>query len=325
MLSKENAFPVSIIKGDINGLKQINDALGHLHGDELIIAISKIIREYINEPGIVARTGGDDFSIILPDVANAEANKLMMQIESDCNEYISKAKNVMCHTSISLGCATKTNERDSLASIIKTAEDNMYRNKLLEKKSMHSSVISSMITALLERSQETEEHALRLFELSKAIGHVLNLDSEQQSDLELLSVLHDIGKIGIKDSILNKPGKLTDEEWVEMKKHPEIGYRIAIATPELAPIADYILTHHERYDGNGYPQGLKGNDIPLISRILAVVDAYDAMTEDRPYRKAMSKEAALCEISKNSGTQFDPEIANIFIEVLTNNDLVVLL
>lgn len=316
LLSKENDFPISIIIGDINGLKQINDALGYFHGDELIIAISKIMNGYITEPGIVARTGGDDFSILLPGVSNAEANNLMMQIESDCNEYISEAKNVMYHTSISLGCATKTNERDSLVSTIKNAEDNLYRNKLLQKKSIHSSVISSMITALQERSQETEEHALRLSELCKAVGHALNLNGRQLDDLELLSVLHDIGKIGIKDSILNKPEKLTDEEWREMEKHPEIGYRIAISSPGLEPIAYYILTHHEHYDGNGYPQGIKGNNIPLISRILAVVDAYDAMTEDRPYREAMTQEAALIEISKSSGKQFDPEIVKIFIDVL---------
>jgi len=129
-------------------------------------------------------------------------------------------------------------------------------------------------------------------------------------------MLHDIGKIGIDDKILNKPGKLTEEEWAIMKRHPEIGYRIARASHKLARIADYILTHHERWDGAGYPKGLKGEDIPLLSRILAVADAYDAMTEDRVYRKAMSKEQAVEEIRRNAGTQFDPLIANIFIETI---------
>ena len=175
-----------------------------------------------------------------------------------------------------------------------------------------------MKTALSEKSQETEEHAQRLVKLSKAVGLAITLTDEQFDELELFATLHDIGKIGIDDGILNKPGKLTDVEWLEMKRHSEIGYRIAMSSPELMSIAEYILTHHERFDGTGYPQGLIGENIPLLSRIVAVVDAYDAMTEDRPYRKGMSKEAAMSEIIKNSGKQFDPDIAKIFIEILSN-------
>jgi HD-GYP domain-containing protein (c-di-GMP phosphodiesterase class II) len=132
--------------------------------------------------------------------------------------------------------------------------------------------------------------------------------------IELLATLHDIGKVGINERILKKPGQLDEEEWIEMKKHPEIGYRIAMSSPNLASIADYILCHHERWDGTGYPQNLKGNDIPLISRIIAVVDAYDAMTQKRVYRKAMTHEEAIEEIKKGSGSQFDPQIVQIFTE-----------
>jgi diguanylate cyclase (GGDEF)-like protein len=297
-------------------LKLVNDALGHAKGNELIVAISNILRDCVMEQGIIARTGGDDFSIILPETSNEEAKKLMKRIEVACNEYISKSKNSIYHASISLGCATKVNKLDSLGSIIKNAEDTMFRNKLLQNKSMHSSVISSMKTTLLAKSQETEEHALRLIQLSRAVGQKMKLTDEQLNELELLSTLHDIGKIGVSDSIINKPGKLSEEERVLMKKHPEIGYRIAMTSQELLPIAEYILCHHERYDGKGYPQGLKGNDIPLLSRIIAVVDAYDAMTEDRPYRKAMTKEAAIAEIRRNAGTQFDPEIAKILTDII---------
>jgi len=127
-------------------------------------------------------------------------------------------------------------------------------------------------------------------------------------------MLHDIGKIGIDDAILNKPGALTADEWAIMKTHPEIGYRIAMSSPELVTIAEYILTHHERWDGKGYPQGLKGEEIPQLSRILAVSDSYDAMTQNRVYRTAISKEDAAEEIEKNAGTQFDPDIVKIFLE-----------
>jgi len=128
-------------------------------------------------------------------------------------------------------------------------------------------------------------------------------------------MLHDIGKVGIDDSILKKPGRLTDREWAIMKKHTEIGYRIAMSSPELEKIAEYILTHHERWDGKGYPYGLKGEEIPLLSRILAIADSYDAMTEDRVYRKAMSHEEAIEEIKRNAGTQFDPFIAELFLQI----------
>ena len=156
--------------------------------------------------------------------------------------------------------------------------------------------------------------------MARAIGEKMELSQLELDQLELLSMLHDIGKVAVPDRILNKPDKLTAEEWIEMKKHPEIGYRIAASSPELAPIAEYILCHHERWDGKGYPQGLSGEEIPLLSRILSVVDAYDAMTENRAYRKALEKEKALAEIRDNLGTQFDPKIAAIFLDILLGSE-----
>lgn len=199
---------------------------------------------------------------------------------------------------------------------VKEAEENMHNRKLLNRKSSRSTIISSIMGTVYIRSQETEEHAKRLVDLSVRVGRKLNISQKDMDNLELFAMLHDIGKIGIDNSILNKPGKLSKNEWEIMKKHSEIGYRIAMSSPELEPIAEYILAHHERWDGNGYPQGLKGEEIPLLSRILAVVDSYDAMTEDRVYRKAMTHQAAIEEIKKNAGTQFDPNIAQIFIDSL---------
>lgn len=148
------------------------------------------------------------------------------------------------------------------------------------------------------------------------IGEKIGLSQNNMDQLHLFSMLHDIGKIAIDDRILNKPGKLTSEEWMEMKKHPEIGYRIAMSTIELKSSAEFILTHHERWDGKGYPQGLSGEEIPLLSRILGIADAYDAMTEDRVYRKAMAHEEAVAEIIKNKGTQFDPQLAQLFADLI---------
>ena len=140
------------------------------------------------------------------------------------------------------------------------------------------------------------------------------MSGNELDELVLLAALHDIGKIAVPDHILKKPGPLSSEEWIIMKGHSEIGYRIALAAPELASISELILTHHERWDGAGYPKGLKGKEIPLLSRILSIIDAFDAMTNNRPYRKGTTKEKAFAELNRNAGTQFDPGLVKIFIE-----------
>jgi HD-GYP domain-containing protein (c-di-GMP phosphodiesterase class II) len=207
----------------------------------------------------------------------------------------------------------------SLLEIERVAEDFMYRRKLLERASSQSAILSLINSTMYEKSQETEAHAERLKKLSRLLGEKMELSENELNSLELLAALHDIGKVTIDEKILNKPGKLTPEEWIEIKKHPDAGYRIAMASPKLMPIADLILCHHERWDGTGYPQGLKGEEIPLLSRMISVIDAYDVMTEYRSYRRPISKTAALEEIKRCAGTQFDPQIAQTFIELMMEN------
>lgn len=313
-LDKLRQWPLSIIIGDINGLKLINDAFGHAEGDKCLVRMANILRSCTREGDILARVGGDEFSILLPNTTSEAAQQICNQIESDCIQYESITDKEVYYTSISLGHATKTMEHEPFERIALIAEEFMYKRKLLDHKSVHSAILTSMKTTMFEKSQETEEHAERLVELSKSVGQALNLNDAQLNELELLATLHDVGKISIDHNILNKPGKLTEKEMFEIKKHPEVGYRIAQASAELKPIADYILCHHEYWNGRGYPQGLAGEAIPYLSRIISVVDAYDAMTQDRPYRKAMPKEAAIAEIIKHAGTQFDPDIAKVFVE-----------
>ncbi|MEI8199161.1 MAG: HD domain-containing phosphohydrolase [Eubacteriales bacterium] len=313
-LNTRRMLPISIIMGDVNGLKLTNDAFGHDEGDKLIKEVADILRLCCRNEDVIARIGGDEFSILLPQTTDEEAKEICGRIYAACAKYKDDMVRKSYYPSISLGHATKTELHVSIDSLQKEAEDFMYRRKLLEQKSMHSSLISSIRATMNERSHETEEHSERMIHLSVAVGKILQLSDEQLFELDLLSRLHDIGKISIEEYILSKPGKLTTNEWSKVKLHPEVGCRIAQSSPDLIGIAYYILCHHERWDGNGYPQNLSGENIPLLSRIISIVDSYDAMTQDRPYRKAMSKNEAIDEIRAQSGVQFDPELARVFVE-----------
>lgn len=320
-LDDERQLPLSVIIGDINGLKLINDTFGHAEGDRLIKESAKIIESCCRQGDILARTGGDEFVILMPKTDSATALEVLHNIQNELKKIDSEIGVAMYQHSVSLGFATKENSYEEIRNVLKTAEEYMYQRKLLEANSAHSTIVASIKATLFEKSHETEEHAERLVTLSKAIGMALNLPQIELDKLELLATLHDIGKVGIRDSILTKPGALSESEWAEMKRHPEIGYRIAMTSPELVPVAEGILCHQEWWNGGGYPKGLRGENIPLLSRIIAVVDAYDAMTNDRPYRKAMEPAAAIEIIRKNAGTQFDPIIADIFVDIISEEKI----
>ncbi len=313
-IDNEKQLPITIMIGDINGVKLANDAFSHSEGDRLIIDSAKIISGCLRKEDTVARIGGDEFGIIMPRTDNEAAMGILQKIQAELAAFDSRAARGKLTPSISLGFACKESADEDIHQIIRNAEEYMYQHKLLELNSSHSTIVSSIKATMNENSHETAEHAERLVALTRLIADMLDLLEVEKDRLELLATLHDIGKVGISENILRKPGKLSKDEWIEMKRHPEIGYRIAIATPELIPIAEGILCHHEYWDGNGYPQGLNGENIPLPSRILSVADAYDAMTQDRPYRKAMTHEEAIIEIKRCAGTQFDPNIVQILLD-----------
>jgi len=308
-----NDLPYSVITGDVNALKLTNDLFGHNEGDKLIMETAALLKSSSGQ-GIVARTGGDEFSILLPKTSEEETIRVIAQINRAFEAKKNQTRDQNFFLSISLGFATKTKEDQTISEILKTAEEHMYRRKLLEHQSIRSTLLSTIKELLFSKSNETMEHAERMAQMARRLGGELALGEGDLVSLELMATLHDIGKIGISNNVLSKPGKLDDLEWTEIRRHPEIGYRIALTIPELQGIAGYILCHHEHWDGSGYPQGISGEEIPYISRIVSIIDAFDAMTEDRSYRKGMSSEEAAAEIIRFAGTQFDPVVARVFIE-----------
>lgn len=311
----KNHAPLSIICVDIDGLKLTNDTLGHRAGDDLLISFARLLTKPFRKTDTIARIGGDEFCIILPETTKETAQikageiiKLIEQYNGNCS---------VIPISVSVGVATSQgSEGESVYDIYQAADNNMYQYKLSQAGSPKSKVIDLLLEALTQRDFVAQGHVERLVDMAERMAARLGLSENKKRDLVLLAKVHDLGKVGIPDNILYKPGKLTSEEYKKMKEHPLIGYNIANRSSELAHIANLILHHHEHWDGGGYPDGLRGEEIPLECRILAVIDAYDAMTNTRPYHQGISKEEAIKELKNCSGKQFDPRIIEEFVALL---------
>ncbi len=313
-LDTERNLPISIIMADVNGLKLFNDAFGHAEGDKLLVKAAEIISKELREDEIVARLGGDELVILLPGTDSEEARSIVKRIRAS----ISNIRLKSIELSISFGWDTKNSADQDMNDILKNAEDYMYRNKLFESPNIREKRIKAIINSFYENNSEEEQHSKRVSSLCEATGAAMGMAGAALKELRTLGLLHDIGKIAIDNSILNKPDRLTKEEWNEIKRHPEIGYRILSSVNDMAELAEFILAHHERWDGKGYPKGIKGPDIPLQARIAAVADAYDAMTSKSAYRDPLPESVAVDELEKYAGTQFDPEIVQVFINKVIN-------
>lgn len=313
-LDSEIYLPLTMVIGDVNGLKLVNDTFGHILGDEVLQKVAEVLKKGFRAGDVIARIGGDEFIILLPKTDSLEAEKIIKRI----TELLLQEKIGSIDISISLGYETKNKPAEKIQDIFVSAEDQMYKKKLFESPSMRSRSIQAITNALYEKNKHEELHSQRVSTLCEALGESLGLPQHQIQELKSVGLLHDIGKIAINEEILNKPGNLDEDEWKEIKRHPEIGYRILSTVKEMADMANYVLYHHERWDGNGYPKGLKEEQIPLVSRIIAIVEAYDAMTSMRNYHNGLCDDAVIEELKKNAGTQFDPELVNVFIEKVLN-------
>ncbi|MDD5065627.1 MAG: PAS domain S-box protein [bacterium] len=311
-----NEDAIGIIVCDIDGLKIINDTLGHDKGDMLLLGVKRVLRNSIRPDDIPARVGGDEFAVLLNRTSKEEVENICHRIRDEVGLY--NKEKLELPLSLSVGYAISLVSGKDMVELFKEADNNMYREKLHHRQSLRNAIVQTLMKALEERDFITEGHADRLQKIVEDLANAIRLPEQKIADLKLLAQFHDIGKVGISDRILFKPGPLTKEEYEEMKRHPEIGNRIALSSADLTPIADWILKHQEWWNGKGYPLGLSGEDIPLEARILAIADAFDAMTSDRPYRKAMPKKAAIDEIQRNAGIQFDPALVNVFITLLKN-------
>lgn len=312
-LDTERNFPFTIMVLDVNGLKLTNDAFGHEMGDRLLKTVAEILTKVCRADDIIGRMGGDEFAIMLPKICEKKAETIKQRI-------IVAASNVKLDSvivSLAIGYAIKTSKTQDIETIIIDADNHMYKNKLKHGKFMRNQTIDTVVRNINLKYDKEQIHTEMVSYYCEAIANAMNFNEKEIYYIKIAAVLHDIGKIMIPPELLNKKGKLTKEEFRIIKRHPETGYQILKSVDEYAAIAETVLYHHENWDGTGYPEGIKGESIPLNARIIAVADAYEAMTAMRSYQNTKNKEEAILELKKCAGTQFDPDIVKIFAEIMS--------
>ena len=307
-LDTERNLPMTLVIFDVNGLKLINDAFGHQTADQVLQTVAWALRRECRSDDIIARIGGDEFVLLLPqtewDVAEAISNRIQQSIKCERVQSI--------QLSVSFGWETKRQPEMTMSEVFKNAENNMYVHKLVESASTRHGIVDVILKTLNEKNDSENQHAQRVSGLSAKLAEGMNLERHQVDEIRLLGLIHDIGKIAVREETLAKETPLTLPEWTEIKRHSEIGYKILSASQEYMQIAEHVLHQHERWDGTGYPKGLRGSEISIQSRILAVADAYDAMTSPRVYGKTLTHQEALAELRRFSGIQFDPSVVVSF-------------
>ena len=327
--------PLSVVAGDLDGFKLVNDRLGHHAGDEALQALANDMSKWKRRIDVVARIGGEEFALLLPDTDERGAFLVAERLRRAVQRTFSDRP---LPITISFGIASWPDHGDETELLLRAADKALYAAKDLgrdrsviysaevagmlaaggrsaERGEMQLATVIGLAEALDIRDTGTARHSQTVGRYARLMAEELGLPPDHAERVRVAGVLHDVGKIGISDRVLTKPGPLDEGEWEEMRTHPEIAVRL-LSRPEFTDLCSWIVAHHERLDGNGYPKGIEGDDIPLEARILAVADAYEAMTADRVYRPALGEEAARAELQAGSGTQFDAYVVGAFLTAL---------
>lgn len=307
-------LPISVMVGDLNGLKLTNDIFGHSIGDQLLIAVAKVFLEVCRPEDLVFRWGGDEFVVLMPNTDFDQA----LNVKNDLLDFMNKQAVGPIKLHVSIGCTTKTDLAQDFEIIFQRAEEEMYWNKTIGQSGFQKDTLDCIVKELHTRSVAEKDHAVRVSELAEQFGEFLGLSEDKLRRLRSSGYFHDVGKVGLNSEILHRPYPLKPSEQTEMRRHPLVGFRLLSYFEETADLAAAVLAHHERWDGNGYPKGIAGEQIPFIGRLLAIIETYDRVVHD-PFAQTFTSEQALQLIADGSGTKFDPQLTDAFLEMIRQN------
>ena len=329
--AERSGQPLTVALIDLNNFKFFNDAYGHLAGDDVLRQAALALRDCCRPCDTLARFGGDEFALLLPGAGQDEAGRLAARLQSrlDSLAYYPPDHDVAIPLQLSVGTAVFPEEQHGRMDTLALADTRLYQAKTGDSEAGATqrlrtafseriegfSMLDALVTAVDNKDRYTCRHSSDVMTFSLQIAEALEMDRDTQHTVAVAALLHDLGKIGVPDAILRKPGRLTNEEFAAVRHHPVMGAVLVKAVPGFEATLDAVRFHHERWDGGGYPEGRRGEEIPLIARIMAVADAFSAMTTDRPYRRGMTEERALAEITKGTGTQFDPFLVQVFVSL----------
>jgi diguanylate cyclase (GGDEF)-like protein len=324
------ARPLSVALLDVDRFRQLNLDHGYAAGDAVLAAVGRLISERTRMNDLACRMGGDEFAILFGETDADEAHGAIERILLDLEDLEAGAVRGIA-VSVGIASLQPGQRPESLLAAAASALEQARSaggsqavvfaaapgNSTPELADLgQGNVIAALASALEERDRYTGEHSESVVDLTARVGDALAISGEEVEQVRTAALLHDIGKVGVPDEILHKPGRLDEREWEIMRQHPVIGERILRAIPGFGTIARMVRHEHERWDGGGYPDGLTGKAIPVGSRIILACDAYHAMTSDRPYRKAMPHAEAMAELTANAGTQFDPDVVQALVGYL---------